>query len=318
MTPLAARGPGGEPGRDPLRARRARRGHPGPRAARARVVAGDLRPGRRRPASPREAADAGGGRRGHARRRRHRGRGRRRPRGGPGRDGAAARAATRTSSRGRSAGRTRPARRCRCSPAPWPAGRVRDARLGLLRMGGQDGSERVFAVNAGIGLDAATVEWIEARPRTKRRLRQAGFVLGAAIAAGRSSRAPHLRARRRRRGARCSRARCSPRAGPPTPTSAGGPSTSCPARPSTGAWPGWALTRIHPAELAPPRPAGGARRATCRSAPAPWPAARSRASWSWRATCPRPSRPTASRSAATARCGSRTVPLLRAVEPRPG
>jgi diacylglycerol kinase family enzyme len=71
------------------------------------------------------------------------------------------------------------------------AGRVREARLGLLAM---DGGERVFAVNAGVGLDAATVEWIEARPRTKRRLRQAGFVLGAAIAAARSGRAPRLRA----------------------------------------------------------------------------------------------------------------------------
>ncbi len=71
------------------------------------------------------------------------------------------------------------------------AGRVRDAALGLL---GMDGEERVFAVNAGIGLDAATVEWIEARPRTKRRLRQAGFILGAGIAAARTGRAPHLRA----------------------------------------------------------------------------------------------------------------------------
>ena len=73
------------------------------------------------------------------------------------------------------------------------AGRRRDASLGLLRME-PAGAERVFAVNAGIGLDAATVEWIEARPRTKRRLRQAGFVLGAAIAAARSGRAAHLRA----------------------------------------------------------------------------------------------------------------------------
>ena len=75
--------------------------------------------------------------------------------------------------------------------AALEAGRVREARLGLLTM---DGRERVFAVNAGVGLDAATVEWIEARPRTKRRLRQAGFVLGAAIAAARSGRAPRLRA----------------------------------------------------------------------------------------------------------------------------
>ncbi len=72
--------------------------------------------------------------------------------------------------------------------------RVRDAALGLLHLDGPDGHERVFAVNAGIGLDAATVEWIEARPRTKRRLRQAGFVLGAAVAVARSGRAPHLRA----------------------------------------------------------------------------------------------------------------------------
>jgi diacylglycerol kinase family enzyme len=72
--------------------------------------------------------------------------------------------------------------------------RLRDAGLGLLRIGDPEGGERVFAVNAGVGLDAATVEWIEARPRTKRRLRQAGFVLGAGIAAVRSGRAPHLRA----------------------------------------------------------------------------------------------------------------------------
>lgn len=72
-------------------------------------------------------------------------------------------------------------------------GRLRDAGLGLLRIGGPEGGERVFAVNAGVGLDAATVEWIEARPRTKRRLRQAGFVLGAGIAAVRTGRAPHLR-----------------------------------------------------------------------------------------------------------------------------
>lgn len=69
------------------------------------------------------------------------------------------------------------------------AGRLREARLGLLRT--TDG-ERVFAINAGVGLDAATVEWIEARPRTKRRLRQAGFVMGAAVAAARSGRAPRL------------------------------------------------------------------------------------------------------------------------------
>ena len=45
---------------------------------------------------------------------------------------------------------------------------MRDVRLGRLRAAGGD---RVFVINAGVGLDAATVEWIEARPRLKRRLR---------------------------------------------------------------------------------------------------------------------------------------------------
>ena len=66
---------------------------------------------------------------------------------------------------------------------------VRDASLGLLHI---DGQPRVFAINCGVGLDAATVEWIEARPRTKRRLRQAGFALGAVVAAVRSRRVPRL------------------------------------------------------------------------------------------------------------------------------
>jgi diacylglycerol kinase family enzyme len=67
--------------------------------------------------------------------------------------------------------------------------RVREASLGLLHAGGES---RVFAINCGVGLDAATVEWIEARPRTKRRLRHAGFVLGAGVAAVRTRRAPRL------------------------------------------------------------------------------------------------------------------------------
>ncbi|MGE0027032.1 MAG: diacylglycerol kinase family protein [Thermoleophilia bacterium] len=66
---------------------------------------------------------------------------------------------------------------------------VREASLGLLHA---DGEPHVFAINCGVGLDAATVEWIESRPRTKRRLRQAGFALGAAIAAVRSHRVPRL------------------------------------------------------------------------------------------------------------------------------
>lgn len=68
-------------------------------------------------------------------------------------------------------------------------GTVRDAALGRLHL---DGDERVFVINAGVGIDAATVEWIEARPRTKRRLRQAGFALGAVAATLRAGREPHL------------------------------------------------------------------------------------------------------------------------------
>ncbi len=73
------------------------------------------------------------------------------------------------------------------------AGTVRNARLGHLRA---DGRERVFVINAGMGLDAATVEWIESRPRIKRRLRWLGFALGAAvITATAGRRAPRLAAR---------------------------------------------------------------------------------------------------------------------------
>ena len=69
------------------------------------------------------------------------------------------------------------------------AGAIRSATLGRLQAGDQS---RVFAINAGIGIDAATVEWIEARPRTKKRLRHAGFALGAASATMRAGREPHL------------------------------------------------------------------------------------------------------------------------------
>ncbi len=67
--------------------------------------------------------------------------------------------------------------------------RVREATLGRLHAGDR---EHVFAVNAGVGIDAATVEWIEARPKTKRRLRHAGFALGAAAATLRAGREPRL------------------------------------------------------------------------------------------------------------------------------
>jgi diacylglycerol kinase family enzyme len=70
------------------------------------------------------------------------------------------------------------------------AGAVREAGLGVVEAG-ED--RRVFAINAGMGIDAATVEWIEARPRTKRRLRQAGFAIGVAVAAARAGRSARLR-----------------------------------------------------------------------------------------------------------------------------
>lgn len=66
----------------------------------------------------------------------------------------------------------------------------RTLRLGRLR---GDGLDHVFVVNCGVGLDAATVEWIENRPRLKRRLRQAGFALGAVAATAHSRGAPRLR-----------------------------------------------------------------------------------------------------------------------------
>ncbi len=74
--------------------------------------------------------------------------------------------------------------------AALAAGGARDAGLGEIEVGGR---RRVFAINAGMGIDAATVEWIEARPRTKRRLRQAGFAVGVIVAAARAGRAPRMR-----------------------------------------------------------------------------------------------------------------------------
>jgi diacylglycerol kinase family enzyme len=71
------------------------------------------------------------------------------------------------------------------------AGAVRDARLGRLRA---DGRDRVFVINAGMGLDAATVEWIESRPRLKRRLRWLGFALAAAVVTTGARGAPRLAA----------------------------------------------------------------------------------------------------------------------------
>lgn len=60
------------------------------------------------------------------------------------------------------------------------ARRRRSIHLGSITV--DDLPPHTFIINCGVGLDAATVEWIEKRPRTKRRLRHAGFALGAAIA----------------------------------------------------------------------------------------------------------------------------------------
>jgi diacylglycerol kinase family enzyme len=67
------------------------------------------------------------------------------------------------------------------------AHRRRSIHLGSITV--DDLMPHTFIVNCGIGVDAATVEWIERRPRTKRRLRHAGFAIGAAIATVRARRA---------------------------------------------------------------------------------------------------------------------------------
>ena len=61
----------------------------------------------------------------------------------------------------------------------------RELAIGRLASDGRDG---VFCVNAGIGLDAATVAWVERHPNLKRRLRQAAFALATAGAGVRALR----------------------------------------------------------------------------------------------------------------------------------
>ena len=63
--------------------------------------------------------------------------------------------------------------------------------LGRVVLDGDEG--RTFLTNAGVGIDAATVEWVEARPRVKRRARHVGFALAAVVAAGGAIRGPRLR-----------------------------------------------------------------------------------------------------------------------------
>ncbi len=62
--------------------------------------------------------------------------------------------------------------------------------LGSVRAGPD---ERPFVINAGIGVDADAVHWVEARPRTKGRLRDGAFAIGAALAVARATgRREHL------------------------------------------------------------------------------------------------------------------------------
>jgi diacylglycerol kinase family enzyme len=60
--------------------------------------------------------------------------------------------------------------------------------LGRVRAGSVD---RVFVVNAGVGLDAETVHMVESRPALKQRLRQADFVASAALASVRAASSPN-------------------------------------------------------------------------------------------------------------------------------
>lgn len=63
-------------------------------------------------------------------------------------------------------------------------GEPREIRLARIRL--DAGPWRTVCVNAGVGIDAATVQWVEDHPVTKRRLRQAAF---AAAAVGPGARA---------------------------------------------------------------------------------------------------------------------------------
>lgn len=63
----------------------------------------------------------------------------------------------------------------------------RDVRIGHVEAGATD---QVFCVNAGVGLDADTVQIVEARPWLKRRLRHVGFGAATVAAAVRGARSP--------------------------------------------------------------------------------------------------------------------------------
>jgi len=62
--------------------------------------------------------------------------------------------------------------------------------LGSVRAGGE---ERPFVINAGVGVDADTVHWVEERPAAKRRLHDGAFAIGVTLATARASvQKPHL------------------------------------------------------------------------------------------------------------------------------
>jgi diacylglycerol kinase family enzyme len=75
--------------------------------------------------------------------------------------------------------------------AALPGGATRPLVLGRLRAGSVD---RVFCVNAGLGIDAEVVHGVETRPRLKRRLGQAAYAAISVDALARAARrAPVLR-----------------------------------------------------------------------------------------------------------------------------
>ena len=152
--------------------------------------------------------------------------------------------------------RTGPRRCWAARSAPGPCATRRSGRLRRRRA-----RPRVFAINAGVGLDAATVEWIEARPRTKRRLRQAG--LRPRGGRGHGRRAAGARRACRWRSTAAPAVRRSPCPGGlrhalhlPRPAAPGpGPRR----RLRRAASPGWRSRRARPTSSA--RPRGPARRA---------------------------------------------------------
>jgi diacylglycerol kinase family enzyme len=72
-------------------------------------------------------------------------------------------------------------------PGALTAGRTARLRLGEVRAGP---NRRSFVMNAGVGVDAEVVHWVEGHPGLKRRLHQMSFVLGAARVGLRYARRP--------------------------------------------------------------------------------------------------------------------------------